>query len=382
MADSCKPSTLSHCIFGRDWTLIQLLDSLDHAFSLWDSALHFVRFLETNPKDLHKLRGKRVLEVGVGTGLVSMILADVAGCQVIATDLPHVMPNLRACLKANGFSPQAESGRLGYSRVGGEGGSVTPEGYGWGDDISGLLKQYGPFDVIIGTDVVYSEYLVPALLRSVATAALASEGRLRALIPTWHAAVKQCIVFFANEIRCTQTHELFCSTSERYFRVKQLKKSRYHADSRDTSLHIFELRARTDGEVVSGADCPAPMMEFSDKVTFQLCLPLPSLGDVHESDKLAAVIASSEDASVIVSTAVDSDSITGHMLDCGDSLPRSAPTVDLSHRRSLVPVPLDRGSGSVHGAIHDCHVYSSARNTLILRASGLDRTLLPSPSHC
>jgi len=36
-----------------------------------------------------------------------MVLAHLAGTHVIATDLPHVMPNLRACLKINGFAESA-----------------------------------------------------------------------------------------------------------------------------------------------------------------------------------------------------------------------------------------------------------------------------------
>lgn len=143
------PSTLTRTVFDREWTLIQLLESMDHAFSLWDSALHFVRFLETNPKDLQKLRGKRVLEVGTGTGLVAMVLADVAGCTVVATDLPHVMPNLVACLRANGFGPRGDGA---YARIGGEGGQVTPAPYGWGADVTDLLHAHGPFDYVIGTD--------------------------------------------------------------------------------------------------------------------------------------------------------------------------------------------------------------------------------------
>lgn len=128
--------------------------------------------------------------------------------------------------------------------------------------------------------VVYSEYLVPALLRSIATVALASEGRLGDLVlaaPGGRPAARACVAFLANEIRCTATHELFCATAERYFRVKQLKKSRYHADSRDTSLHIFELRVRTDGHVSLSSGAPAPLMDLPGEVSYQLCVPFPPL---------------------------------------------------------------------------------------------------------
>lgn len=280
--------------------------------------MHFVRYLEANPKELQKLRGRRVLEVGTGTGLVSMVLADVAGCAVVATDLPHVMPNLHACLRANGFAPRAEGGPL--TRTGGEGGEVTPAAYSWGDDVSELVRLHGPFDVIIGTDVVYSEYLVPALLRSVATVALASEGRLGVLgVPAGPAdrpATKQTLAYLANEIRCTQTQELFCATADRYFRVKQLRRSRYHAESRDTSLHIFELRARTDGRIIVDAALPAPLMELPDDVSFQLCVPFPS-------EALAGGVPAAAESEVPVSLQAAQPTALRTGDDSSDTLPTS-----------------------------------------------------------
>jgi len=34
-----------------------------------DCPLHFLRFLEANPKEIQRLKGKRILEVGAGAGL-------------------------------------------------------------------------------------------------------------------------------------------------------------------------------------------------------------------------------------------------------------------------------------------------------------------------
>jgi predicted nicotinamide N-methyase len=342
---------LTHTAFLQEWTVLQQLSSMDHAFSLWDSALHFVRFLEANSKEVVKLRGKRVLEVGAGTGLVGMVLAEVAQCLVTCTDLPHVLPNLRSCFRVNGFVEDAG----GVCRRASTMGTVTAAAYGWGDDMRALLASYGPFDVIVGTDVVYSEYLVPALLRSVATAALASEGRLGGLAPKWDGPFsRHCVVYFANEVRSTLTHEIFCATSERYFRMKQIKQSRYHADSKDSSLHIFELRVRTDGALrppPTDADTSilsnAAEMTFADGVAFHLCL-LP--GD------------SISDTTDVMLTDAAASSAQGR-LDSGvePSAAPSATGITSDHRRNS-----GYGAGS-----------ATSRNPLHMRASGLDRTLLP-----
>uniref|UniRef100_A0A8C0IMS6 Methyltransferase like 21C n=1 Tax=Chelonoidis abingdonii TaxID=106734 RepID=A0A8C0IMS6_CHEAB len=60
---------------------------------VWPSALVLCHFLETNAKQ-YSLVDKSVIEIGAGTGLVS-IVATLLGAHVTATDLPEVLGNLQ-----------------------------------------------------------------------------------------------------------------------------------------------------------------------------------------------------------------------------------------------------------------------------------------------
>jgi hypothetical protein len=272
--------------------------------------------------------------------------------------------------------------------------------------------------------VVYSEYLVPALLRSIATMALASEGRLGRLVPSAPGGlppVRACVAFLANEIRCTATHELFCATAERYFRVKQLKKSRYHADSRDTSLHIFELRVRTDGHVSLDSEAPAPLMDLPDEVSFQLCVPFPVVAASGGGSPGPSAAGAAQGEAALFADAVlrDADCLggagsaalvsQGPELQSGPVLPPSAavsealpatcgpenavryevrhpaivsgePESHVRRDRHDSIVCQARSSASIVISSGDSASASgrlSARNPMLLRAAGLDRTLLP-----
>ncbi|XP_040513620.1 protein-lysine methyltransferase METTL21E-like [Gallus gallus] len=60
---------------------------------VWPSALVLCYFLETNSKQ-YNLVDKNVIEIGAGTGLVS-IVASLLGALVTATDLPELLGNLQ-----------------------------------------------------------------------------------------------------------------------------------------------------------------------------------------------------------------------------------------------------------------------------------------------
>ena len=96
------------------------------------------------------LRGKRVLELGSGTGLVGVVAARL-GADVTVTDLPHVLENLE------------ENLRLNQDLVAAAGGSVQAQVLRWGEE-SDVACLGGNYDVILGADVVYSDTLFVPLL--------------------------------------------------------------------------------------------------------------------------------------------------------------------------------------------------------------------------
>uniref|UniRef100_A0A3B4WCC0 Methyltransferase 21C, AARS1 lysine n=1 Tax=Seriola lalandi dorsalis TaxID=1841481 RepID=A0A3B4WCC0_SERLL len=77
---------------GQDIVIYESIDS--YGAVMWPAALALCSFLDNN-RDEVNLQGKEVLELGAGTGLVT-IVASLLGASVTSTDLPEVLSNLRA----------------------------------------------------------------------------------------------------------------------------------------------------------------------------------------------------------------------------------------------------------------------------------------------
>ncbi|KAJ8412073.1 hypothetical protein AAFF_G00143400 [Aldrovandia affinis] len=110
--------------------------NLGVAAPVWDAALFLCSYLEQQSLDL---KGKRVIELGAGTGIVG-ILAARLGAEVTLTDLPHAVPQLQKNVSAN--TPPS-----GWS-------SVTPTilPLSWGLDQDQFPSDW---DFVLGADIVY-----------------------------------------------------------------------------------------------------------------------------------------------------------------------------------------------------------------------------------
>uniref|UniRef100_A0A3P8V8L9 Methyltransferase like 21e n=2 Tax=Cynoglossus semilaevis TaxID=244447 RepID=A0A3P8V8L9_CYNSE len=129
---------------------IRIKESTDlYGAVLWPSAMVLCHFLETN-RDRYNLADKNVIELGAGTGLVT-IVSSMLGAKVTSTDLPDVLGNLRYNVMRN------TRDHCKYTPV------VTE--LTWGPDV----KQRFPrathsFDYILAADVVYSHPYLQELM--------------------------------------------------------------------------------------------------------------------------------------------------------------------------------------------------------------------------
>ncbi|XP_075056072.1 protein-lysine methyltransferase METTL21C-like [Mixophyes fleayi] len=134
---------------GYEITIQESIES--YAGVVWPAAKALCYFLDEN-QDEFDLRDKKVLEIGSGTGLVS-IVACILGAHVIATDLPDALGNLRFNLSRN------TRGRC----------LNIPEmrELVWGQDLeTNYPKATCMFDYILAADVVYHHTCLDKLLET------------------------------------------------------------------------------------------------------------------------------------------------------------------------------------------------------------------------
>ncbi|XP_028391164.1 protein N-lysine methyltransferase METTL21A-like [Dendronephthya gigantea] len=112
---------------------------------VWDAALVLVKYLET----MVDLTGKRVIELGAGTGLVG-IVAGYLGAQVTITDRRMALDLAHDNVKRNIKNLNSSS--------------VDVRELEWGQDVSPFKP---PFDYILGADIVYIEDTFPQLLQTI-----------------------------------------------------------------------------------------------------------------------------------------------------------------------------------------------------------------------
>ncbi|XP_037618262.1 protein N-lysine methyltransferase METTL21A [Sebastes umbrosus] len=130
----------------HDLRLAQDWKKLGVAAVVWDAAVVMCMYLEMGKVEL---KGKGVIELGAGTGLVG-IVAALLGAKVTITDREPALDFLAANVKAN--VPQDSQG------------SVVVSDLTWGEG----LERYpaGGYDLVLGADIVYLEDTFVPLLHT------------------------------------------------------------------------------------------------------------------------------------------------------------------------------------------------------------------------
>jgi hypothetical protein len=108
---------------------------------VWPVNNIMARVIKDLPVLLH---GKRVIELGAGTGVLS-IAAAASGAEVTATDLPDFTSTLQSNVDRNAPLLAAAAATNGC-------GSVRVMGHRWGEAIADLG---GPFDVVLCCELLY-----------------------------------------------------------------------------------------------------------------------------------------------------------------------------------------------------------------------------------
>ena len=138
-------------------------DTIDSGARIWDSGREMAALLQQQGESL---RGKRVLELGAGTG-IGGLSAAACGADVLLSDQAHMLPLLNENIIANGLQRRdadtcvlGEDGAPPFC-----GGSAVATQLLWGDasDLE-RVRASGPFDLLVGSDLLYAPHVFPLLL--------------------------------------------------------------------------------------------------------------------------------------------------------------------------------------------------------------------------
>lgn len=168
----------------------------------------------------------RCLEMGAGCGLLGVALAH-AGCKVLLTECEESMPNLEANVAANAPAPSPRGGQCAAARL------------GWGNeaDAAAAVSQHGPFDVVLGTDVVFRSALVEPLLRT--------------LWRCCSAADTTC--WLCCQVRCPDAHKVLVAIAPAFFARVVWREWDGFSFAEETDAFLLELREpRAAGDLAAG----------------------------------------------------------------------------------------------------------------------------------
>ncbi|KAK8044009.1 nicotinamide n-methyltransferase [Apiospora rasikravindrae] len=152
-------------------------------FRTWEGALHLAAYLLTAAGQ-EIIRGKKVLELGAGTGFLAILCGkQLAAKRVTTTDGDEgVVEALQENLALNGLDEQ----------------KVQATKLWWGDDLKGTWVEREceaePYDVVVGADITYEPEAIKSLVSTL--------RQLFDLRP-------DLLVVIAGVVRNAQTYEVF-----------------------------------------------------------------------------------------------------------------------------------------------------------------------------
>ncbi|XP_078493858.1 protein N-lysine methyltransferase METTL21A-like [Ciona intestinalis] len=136
---------------GVTFNILQTWQEHGVAGVVWEAATVLADYLADN-YDFH---GRKVIELGAGTGVVGMAVAYLGG-NVTVTDLQKFLPLLQENVDLN----------KNIIEKGGNGGNLTLSELKWGENLDRF--EPGFYDFILGADIIYSEEEFQNLLETLA----------------------------------------------------------------------------------------------------------------------------------------------------------------------------------------------------------------------
>ncbi|KAJ5895565.1 hypothetical protein N7495_007256 [Penicillium taxi] len=191
----------------------------------WEAALHLGSFLATEAGEA-LVRNKRVIELGAGTGFLSLFCARHLGVRtVVSTDRePVLIDNIRECAILNRDSNEEIP--------------IYPAVWNWGtplevtEEMEHIVEGERPeFEIALGADLIYDTDLVPLLLSTV-----------RDLFDNYHVGEFIISATMRNE-KTFQTFLTGCETNS--FKVECIPFQSTAADEQSGFFHSTSIPIKT-----------------------------------------------------------------------------------------------------------------------------------------
>lgn len=196
---------------------------------LWPTSIVLARFLCDHPA---LVRGKRVIELGAGTGCAGVTCAALGASQVVLTDMPEAVPLLSDNVTRNA----ALTGRM----------QAAPCTWGDEEHLGALLRtQPNGFDVVLAVEVVYKQHadVLRALAASMARLAT-QEGALLLMAYEFRGELFDDLEFF------DAANELFeCETVP----LTPWEASQSYADEEDDVRYLYIYSRKGDADANAAA---------------------------------------------------------------------------------------------------------------------------------
>ncbi|XP_037097991.1 protein-lysine methyltransferase METTL21D [Syngnathus acus] len=198
--------TVSQCYMG------------DVGCVVWDAAIVLAKYLETQQfydptSGVNLWAGRRVVELGAGTGVVGMMAATI-GADVSVTDLE----DLQTLLKVNIQDNQTLIST----------GSITAKVLKWGEDVSGFLP---PPHYVLMADCIYYEQSITPLVE---TLKLLS-GPETCII---------CCYEQRTEGINPKVEKQFFKLLQESFNCEEIPLSKHDSEFRSPDIHILHVRKK------------------------------------------------------------------------------------------------------------------------------------------
>ncbi|KAF4553459.1 Protein-lysine N-methyltransferase EFM3-like protein [Elsinoe fawcettii] len=122
----------------------------------WEAALHLGSYLLSSPEAANYILGKQVVELGAGSGFISILCAKVLRASgVVATDgSPEVVATLKTNVEANQCDDKVSTGVLRW-------------GWHLQETVLDSASLQENVHTVLGADVTYDQSVIPALVSTI-----------------------------------------------------------------------------------------------------------------------------------------------------------------------------------------------------------------------